>query len=219
MCRARCLCVVIYRAINNLTCFFPLSFLARMEPRSGSVSIVVTQVYYPYYLPPAVAAFPPRGAWMMSKHFTQMLLLIFLMAPLKITRGAGNRCKCFQRQHRRYCLSQRMEHGVVQIYKKKNKKRMHTTRKGKSVRIFSEKMLVLKYDCLWWGECYLSWTQQCLKKCIIKILQTWIFLKETRRLCDCVYSGLNESTAVWKWVKSARLWASVCTEWWQVKVG
>lgn len=59
MCRAGCLCVVIYSAINNLTCFFLSS--SPGWRRSGGTSTVVAQVYYPYYLPPAVAHFPHGG--------------------------------------------------------------------------------------------------------------------------------------------------------------
>lgn len=89
MCRAGCLCVVIYSAFNNLTCFFP--FLPRQD---GGASPVVAQVYYPYYLPPAVAHFPHGGLNDEQTLQTNAAAYFFFLptAPLKIT---GNRRNYF----------------------------------------------------------------------------------------------------------------------------
>lgn len=43
---------------------------------------------------------------------------------------------------------------------------MHAAGKDESVKMFSDKMFVLKYDHLRKGEWCLSSMQQCLKKCI-----------------------------------------------------
>lgn len=104
-----------------------------MEPRSGSGSIVVAQVYYPYYLPPAVAHFPHGGLNDEQTLQTNVAPYFFLMAPLKITLRAGNRCKCFNINisgvvfHKGLSCESLVEmdvgsqNGVAQIYKKGRK--------------------------------------------------------------------------------------------------
>lgn len=163
-----------------------------MEPRSGSGSIVVAQVYYPYYLPPAVAYFP-HGGLNDEQTLQTNVAPYFSNGATKNNTQSWKPLQVFQHQYRRRCLSQRtslresrwdgcQESEWSHPNFTKRKKNMHTTRKDKSVKVFSDKMFVLKYDYLWKGERCLSSMQQCLKKCI-KILQTWIFLKEALRLC------------------------------------
>lgn len=93
MCRSECLCVVIYSAINNLTCFSP-SFLPGWSRAVGVPPLLLLRFIILIICLQLLHTFP-TGAWMMSKHFKQMLLLIFLMAPLKITLWAANRCNYF----------------------------------------------------------------------------------------------------------------------------
>lgn len=93
MCRPWCLCRVIYSAINNLTCFL-LSSSPGWSGAVGAPPLLLLRFIILIICLQLLHTFP-TGAWMMSKHFKQMLLLIFLMAPLKITLRAGSRRNCF----------------------------------------------------------------------------------------------------------------------------
>lgn len=91
---------------------------------------------------------------MMSKHFKQMLLLIFLMAPLKITLRAGNHCKYFNINiagvvfhkglpcERLAEMDVRSQNGSRPNFTER-KKNTHATRKDKSVKnIFRQNVCI-----------------------------------------------------------------------------
>lgn len=179
-----------------------------MEPRSGSASIVVAQVYYPYYLPPAVAHFP-HGGLNDEQTLQTNVAPYFSNGATKNNTQSCKPLQLFQHQYQRHRLSRRRlvktgvrsQNGVTQIHTKKKRHANH--KKRLKCEKISDKVLVLKYDNIWRGEWHLPLMQQCLeKKKRIKILHTSFFF--WKRLGDRFIQYLMEELLQKKkWVRSA----------------
>lgn len=122
-------------------------------------------------------ALSPRGPEWWANTSNKCCSLFFPNGATKNNTQSRKPLQVFQHQYQRRCLSQRAflresrwngcresewSHPNLQ----KRKKNMHAAGKDESVKMFSDKMFVLKYDYLRKGEWCLSSMQQCLKKCI-----------------------------------------------------